>query len=144
MNQSLSVTDVAARRISATRQAQLETVATALWLVMDVLWMVEQPEASAAAGVVTLVLQAVLFRYIPRNSAEWAANGAVTCWVLMNLLWMLGDQWERPALVTAAWVPVIASFGLLAVALWSGGFSGPVTRRFRRFRFHRLSSGSEE
>jgi len=136
------LSDNASRPATETRQAQLETVATGLWLVMDVLWMVEQPEASAAAGVVTLILQAVLFRYIPRSTAEWAANGAVTCWVLMNLLWMLGDQWERPVLVTAAWVPVIASFVLLATALWSGGLSGPVTRRFRRFRFHRLNSGS--
>lgn len=138
------MSEITARPASDTRQAQLETVATGLWLVMDVLWMVEQPEASAAAGVVTLILQTVLFRYIPHNTAEWAANGAVTCWVLMNLLWMLGDQWERPALVTAAWGPVIASFVLLAVALWSGGFSGPVMRRFRRFRFHRLNTGSGE
>ena len=37
-----------------------------------------------------------------------------------------------------------SSFGLLAVALWSGGFSGPVMRRFRRFRFHRLNAGPGE
>lgn len=138
------MSDVNSRPVSDARQAQPETVATGLWLVMDVLWMVEQPEASAAAGIVTLILQAVIFRYIPRNTAKWAANGAVACWLLMNLLGMLGDQWERPALVTAAWAPVIASIVLLAVALWSGGLSGLVTRRFRRFRFHRLNAGSGE
>lgn len=116
------------------RQLQLETAGTASWLLMDLLWMVEWAEVSTASGGLTLALYAAVFRYIPRTVADWSANGAVTLWVLMNLLWMLGDQFEMPGLKTAALWAVAVSFLLLGTAVWKGGLTGPILQRFRRFR----------
>lgn len=116
------------------RQAQLETAGTACWLLMDVMWMLEWAAASTVLGAVTLLLHLAVFRFAPRTAAEWSANGAVTLWVLMNLLWMIGDQYERPELKSAALATVALSFVFLGVSVWKGGLTGPILQRFRRFR----------
>lgn len=116
------------------RQAQLETAGTACWLLMDVMWMLEWAATSTALGAVTLLLHLAVFRYAPRTPAEWSANGAVTLWVLMNLLWMVGDQYEHPELKSAALATVGLSFVLLGISVWKGGLTGPVLQRFRRLR----------
>jgi len=94
---------------------------------------------STACGALTLALYGAVFRYIPRTAADWAANGAVALWVLMNLLWMVGDQYEQPGLKTAALWTVATSFVLLGVAVWKGGLTGPILERFRRFRLRPAS-----
>jgi hypothetical protein len=122
------------------RQAEIETIGTATWLLMDVLWMFGAVEAGAVAGVVTLGLQVGVFRYLPRTRADWSANAAVACWVVMNLFWMLGDAYERRVFFHIATLSVAASFLLLGWAVWEGGWRGPVVERFRRFRFRRLGT----
>lgn len=121
-----------------TRQAQLETLGTAFWLLMDVFWMQGWIVSATCAGGLALLLHLAVFRYAPRTVAEQSANAAVSCWVLMNLFWMLGDELERPGWKTAALYIVLASFVLLTVSVWTGGLRGPVLQRFRRFKFRRL------
>ncbi len=101
---------------------------------MDFFWMLGQVPVATAFGVATLGIQSALFRLLPSTVAEGTANGAVTAWVAMNLLWMLGDEYERPALIHSAAAVFGVSLILLALAVWKGGLAGPALQRFRRFR----------
>jgi hypothetical protein len=121
--------------VTQRRLASVEAAGTACWLLMDLFWMLEQAEAAAVAGCLTLLGWLVVFAFLPRKLADWAANGAVVCWVLMNQFWMLADQYERPELQTFALASVALSFLLLGVAAATGAPSGSWLRRFRRFRF---------
>lgn len=117
-----------------TRQEQLETFGTSLWLLMDFLWLIEWPWAGSAAGAVGLAAHLVVFRYLSRNAAVWTANGSASCWLLMNFLWMVGESYQLPGPITAAkWVGSVA-VALLALSVWSGGLSGPVMQQFRRIK----------
>ena len=123
------------------RQAQLETAGTACWLLMDVLWMLEWAATSTVLGVATWILHLMVYRFTPPATGERAAHTAVTLWVVMNLLWMTGDQFERPELKPAALGAVALSFVFLGVAVWQGGLTGPFLQRFRRLRFRSAADG---
>ena len=62
---------------AASRQAiqvRIETIGTACWLLMDLFWMLEQPEAATVAAFVTLAAWLAVFGYVRRSVAEWAAT----------------------------------------------------------------------
>jgi len=101
--------------------------------------MLEKPAIATTAGVATLGAWILVFRYVPKAIADWSANAAVACWVLMNLLWMLADQYDRPALHGYAMVAVVGSLALVCVALWKGGLDGPALQLFRRFRIRSIA-----
>ncbi len=114
-------------------QEQIEAVGTALWLLMDLFWMWERAEWATIAGALTLLAWLWVFRYL-RGFAEHAANGAVVCWVAMNLLWMLSDQYEWPALRPFAAAAVGVSFLLIFAVVWKSRWNWAALRLFRRFR----------
>ena len=63
-----------------------------------------------------------------------AAASSASCWLLMNLFWMLGESYTQPGLILTAQLVGAVAVGLLGVSVWSGGIGGPVMQQFRRIK----------
>ncbi len=123
------------------RQEQLETLGTSLWLLMDFLWLVEWPFFGTAAGAVGFLCHVVVFRFLPRDAAVWAANGSASCWLLMNFGWMMGESYQQPRMILSAKLIGGVAVALLALSVWSGGLRGPVMQQFRRIKVWQPGGG---
>ncbi len=117
------------------RQAVWETAATALWLLMELFWLVEWIVSASVAGALSLAGWLIAFRYVPRTVPDLAVNGAVVLWLLMNILWMLGEELGQSLLLRGALVSVLLSFVLLGLAVSRSEWRGTVIEMFRRLRF---------
>lgn len=121
-------------------QLHVEFAGTASWLLMDLFWMTERIGLAMFAGFITLAAWIYVYRFLPRRLPEACANGAVIAWVVMNFLWMVGDEFELPNLKNGALAAVSVGFLLLGVAIGKDGLGGGVLRLFRRFRFRKVKS----
>lgn len=103
------------------------------WFAMDGCWLAGWPWLSAAFCVPMLGTGLLILARAPR-AGTLAVDGALLCWMIMNSLWMAGDQFALPALVDAARVVFpVGGLLLLGVAL-SPHHVGILVERFRRFR----------
>lgn len=119
------------------RQERLETLGTALWLLMDFSWLVEWTPVGLVLGVFGFGSFVLVFRYIERSAASWAANGSAACWLLMNFSWMVGESYTIALALQAAVAVGVLAITLLLVSVWTGGLSGPVMQQFRRIKVWR-------
>jgi len=119
------------------RQAIWETAATALWLLMELFWLIEWIASATFAGLLSLTGWLIAFRYVPRTVPDLAVNGAVVLWLVMNILWMLGEEFRQGLLLRGALVSVILSFVLLGLAVSRSEWRATVIEMFRRLRFRR-------
>ncbi len=126
---------IPARDADEKYQLNFEFAGTVSWLLMDLFWMTEQIGLAMLAGFLTLAAWIYVYRFLPRRLPEVCANGAVIAWVVMNFLWMAGDEFELPYLKHGALAAITSSFLLLGVAIWKDGLEGGVLRLFRRLRF---------
>jgi hypothetical protein len=127
-----------AKRRKATLE-QLETLGTACWMLMDLVWMSGWTGVALGAGSLAILAQLAVFRFIPRTVADWAVNGAVLCWLLMNFSWLLSD-YQGHWVVRIGQIIGVIGFILLGVSIWTGGLAGPALQRFRRLKLWGLGS----
>jgi len=128
------LTPIAEVSTGPSRQQQLETLGTFLWLLMDFLWLVEWSLAGTVAGVIGFLCLTGVLWLLPRDLATQAAASSASCWLLMNLFWMLGESYTQPGLILTAQLVGAVAVGLLGVSVWSGGIGGPVMQQFRRIK----------
>ena len=127
--------------VRARRLVLLETAGSLLWFLMDGCWMLGLGGPARALALPTLVAHALAFRYTERSAVELAVTGSVNCWVLMNVLWMVGDLEGRPVLLAWARAAFAAGLALLLLAAVRAGASGELVRRtLGRFRRMRMPS----
>ena len=122
---------------NAMRQERLETLGTALWLLMDFSWLVEWASIGMVLGMFGFGSFVLVLRYIERSAASWAANGSAACWLLMNFSWMVGESYTIQLALRAAAAFGVLAITLLLVSVWTGGLSGPVMHQFRRIKVWR-------
>ena len=122
----------------ARRLVLLETTGSLLWFLMDGCWMLGLGGPARALALPTLAAHGLAFRYTERSAVELAVTGSVNCWVLMNVLWMVGDLEGRPDLLAWAQAAFAAGLALLLLAAVRARATGELFRRtlgrFRRLR----------
>jgi hypothetical protein len=118
---------------------QLETLGTTFWMLMDFVWMSGWTAAALGLGSVAIVIHVAVLRFIPRTVADWAVNGAVLCWLLMNFSWLLSES-QGPYVVRIGQSIGMAGFALLGISIWKGGLAGPAVQRFRRLKLWGLGA----
>lgn len=128
------MTPIAEVPTGPSRQQQLETLGTFLWLLMDFLWLAEWSWAGTVAGVAGFACLLGVLRLLPRDMATQTAASSAACWLLMNLFWMIGESYTLPSLILTAQLIGAVAVGLLGVSVWSGGLGGPVMQQFRRIK----------
>ena len=93
--------------------ALVETFGSVLWFLMDGFWMLNLALPAKAMVLPTLVVNFLVFRYTSRSFSAYAVVAAMNSWLVMNILWMVGDLDKDPAPLVAA----RAMFGLGMVML---------------------------
>src|SRR3712207_1971610 len=78
------------------RLAMVETIGSVLWFFMDGFWMLSLPFAAKSMVAPTLAVNLLVFRYTRRSLSQFAIASAMNSWLLMNILWMLGDLEKDP------------------------------------------------
>lgn len=97
--------------------ALTETIGSVLWFVMDGLWMLNQPLPAKAMVLPTLAVNLFVFRYTKRSFSQMAVVAAMNSWLIMNILWMLGDLDRDPKPIAVARVMFALGIVLLALAV---------------------------
>jgi hypothetical protein len=115
-----------------------ETLGSVLWLLMDACWMLGWAFPAAALIAPCLAANLMVFRYTPRTWAIMAVTASMNCWLAMNVVWMVGDLWAVPVLLSAARVFLAVACALLLFAFshsrWRPEAREAVLAGFRRLR----------
>lgn len=111
----------------------LDTVNSVAWFLLDACWMLGAPQVGYCF-VLPTVGTGLLLLYIEKRPSVICINLAINSWIWMNLLWMMSEIHDVPALLTAA----RAFFGLGVIFIFaaislSRSFSETFSH-FRRFR----------
>ena len=115
--------------------ALTETIGSVLWFVMDGFWMLNLALPARLMVLPTLAVNLWVFRYTKRSLGQVCVVAAMNSWLVMNILWMLGDLAKDPRPVEAARVLFALGIVLLVLAVVRGGEGlTKVLARFRRLR----------
>jgi hypothetical protein len=118
--------------------ALTETIGSVLWFVMDGFWMLNQALPAKAMVLPTLAVNLFVFRFTKRTFGQMAVVAAMNSWLVMNILWMLGDLAGDRRPIAVARVFFVLGIVLLGAAVgWSATRPDGLTKalgHFRRFR----------
>jgi hypothetical protein len=118
--------------------AAIEAIGSLAWFLMDGCWMLGLGGVARALVVPTVLAHWAAFRYTERSLVDMAVTASVNCWVLMNVLWMVADLEQRPALLGPARAALAAGIVLLLLAGFRARATGELLKqafgRFRRLR----------
>lgn len=93
----------------------IDPVNTAVWFLMDALWLAKLPWPAYVAGGLTVVT-GVLLLWLGRREGrgEVFADLGMNCWIVMNTVWMAHDLNGRET--PRAFAAVMAALGVLFIA----------------------------
>jgi hypothetical protein len=119
--------------------ALTETIGSVLWFVMDGFWMLNLALPAKAMVLPTLVVNLLAFRFAKRSFSHMAVVAAMNSWLVMNILWMLGDLARDPRPIAVARVMFALGIVLLVLAIgWGATRSEGLTKVFAHFRRFRV------
>ncbi|MBI5732572.1 hypothetical protein HY967_01260 [Candidatus Jorgensenbacteria bacterium] len=115
-----------------------ETIGSVLWFVMDSAWMFGSVTFAELLILPSVIFNFAIFFYTERSFSPFAVTAAMNAWLMMNILWMVGDMERAPILVFAAKITFGIGMLFLLVAFVKSRSSREVLvsvlRRFRRLR----------
>jgi hypothetical protein len=125
---------------------RLENAHVALWLLKDYAWCTSVRWLGIGMALPTVALALILARRSWRNLEDFTHNAAVCCWILANIVWMLGEFFFQDHTRPFARVLFTMGLGCLAVYYawcavewlrdrWLGDLitGGPIARAIDRF-----------
>lgn len=122
------------------RLVRLEVACGVLWLLSDGTWLMGWQVANLISGIGAIICAAVIFSHVERKPVPLLVTSASTCWLLMNVLWSVGDmaQPKIDEFILSAQVLFFTAIACMLCAFWRSDASNDVSqmilRRVRIFR----------
>jgi hypothetical protein len=96
----------------------LEILCVFFWFLLDGFWLLEWKYLTYGFSVIALATAALMFRFIKRERVIVLIACADTSWLLLNVLWALGDMSKLQQAIVAAKILFIVGGLLCFVAFW--------------------------
>lgn len=119
---------------------RIEVVCGVLWMLSDGSWLMQWQIVNLVAGILAIVCAVAIFFYQERRLVPMLVCCAGTCWLLMNVLWSVGDMAEPKieSFISTAQIMFFAALFFMAAAFMASkrgqDISHLVLRRVRLLR----------
>ena len=97
----------------------LEIVCVFFWFLLDGFWLLEWKALTYGFSALALATAAAMFVFIKRERVVVLIACADTCWLLLNVLWAVGDLSQIQQAIVAAKILFVVGGLLCFCAFWS-------------------------
>lgn len=97
----------------------MEILCVFFWFLLDGFWLLEWKFLTYAFSVIALATAALMFRFIKRERVIVLVACADTSWLLLNVLWAMGDLSQIQQAILAAKILFLVGGLFCFVAFWT-------------------------
>ncbi len=120
--------------ISAGNKEKIEFWNSIFWFLMDAMWMFSQIELSLIFAIPT-VLTGTIVIFMNNKFADILVDFSMLMWILMNISWLISEEFEIPELLLTAKSSFIIGIATLILAsLKSDQGMDIIIKKFRRYK----------